>query len=273
MQTHRAAIFIAQASALALVASLALAAPALADEGGSAPPANDRTFIDEVGVVHYLFDPAQLPGAILQTDVGASRDTGSCEFTASGSGRADGVPQLEVAMEHTFDPATCTRELAVARYDLSAVPQVVLDYLELPEGSEIDENFEEGASSTARLANWFGRMNARVQDPIGIHVSSTTAEHTWNSGGLVAHNNVWGWYTPTGWSRTSSSVINTPTVTNTRGTFQNVAFCNPFAATNTNHSRTEFRGYTSGLWDWGYTMAKSGDCAELLSYHYSVITP
>lgn len=48
--------------------------------------------------------------------------------------------------------------------------------------------------------------------------------------------------------------VNTTSYTNTRANFTNTLFCNPFASTYTNHS-------------------KSGDCASLLSSGYYLDTP
>ncbi|MCB1280477.1 MAG: hypothetical protein KDB18_03035 [Salinibacterium sp.] len=272
MKHTRLPLIAAQLGVAALIASIGIAAPAYADSETSQLVANPTRYIDHSGVVHYQFDPVELPGAIVRVDAGTSTD-GSCQFTGTGSGSAKDAPTIEVGSELTFDPATCTRQIAVGKYELSNAPASVLATLNIPKGMITDSVIDTAASAQAALSNWYGMMNARVQDPIGIHVSETEAEHTWNSGGVVSHHNRWGWYSPTGWSRTSSSTLNTSIATNTRGTFQNIIFCNPFAATYTNHSRTEFRGYTSGLWDWCYTMSKSGDCAELLSYHYSVIAP
>lgn len=259
------------AAAVMALGTLSFAAPAIAAE--PQPTRNDSTYVDADGVVHFQFDPEILPGAQLVTQAGSATLTASCVFTGEGHGMADGEAMLEVGIEVRFDPASCTRDLAISRYPLGNVPASVARYLELPAGSEIEGRIEAEGGTAAPQATWYGSINARVQDLVGIHVSSTTAQHSWNSGGAVVHGNRWGWYSPSGWWRTSASTLNTVTATNTLGTFQNAAFCNPWASTYTNHYRTEFRGYPSGLWDWGYALDRSGDCSGLLSYHYSATTP
>jgi hypothetical protein len=276
---------VARAAALVSAAALVLTfgvTPAVAvapgDSHGSpsstGAAAVERTYVDGSGVVHYKFDPSTMPGMTVRKEVGVRGEGASCKFDGGGSGAAtESGPSIEVGAEITFDPKTCGRQLAVAKYRLDEAPDEVLSTLEVPEGMTTKTLAETGPESAALLANWYGSINARVQDPVGIHVTSTTSEHTWNTGGAVAHGNWVGWYAPTGWQHVSSEASNSATSTNTKGFFVNVPFCNVSAPTYSNHSRTEFRGYTSGAWDWGYAMYKWGDCDYLLSYHYSVVTP
>lgn len=128
-----------------------------------------------------------------------------------------------------------------------------------------------GASDAARVETWYVTLKAQLKDPINIITSETVAAHTWNIVGGVDHGNTWGWYAPTGWASLTRTVINTPLVTNTRGTFQNVAFCNPFLSTDVNHSITEVEGGPGPSYNWIFSIEKSGDCADLLSRHYVLI--
>ncbi|MDM4764397.1 hypothetical protein QT381_15460 [Galbitalea sp. SE-J8] len=266
LQTAASALVAAATAALVLTAGVA---PASADT-----EVVTEAYIDASGVVHYPFDPAALPGASIVTQNGLTSRVGDCSFNATGSDSASEGPTLTVGQEVTFDPATCTRELALVTYPLSDVPAVVSATLEPEDGWVQEEATASSGEVSGRATTWFASLNARVQDPVGIHVSSTTTERTWSSTGTWNNVHRWGWYTPTGWSRLSNSQVDTSTVGDTLGTFRNVAFCNPFAATDTNHSRTRLQtSSASGGVTWGYTMNKSGDCSELLSYHYSLITP
>lgn len=262
------------------VASLALVVSALvsgppAFSGGEVLPNVDKTYIDESGVIHYTFDPESMPGATLSRETTDLLSDGSCDLTASGgaSGKA-GDPTITVGSEISFDPDTCERLMATASYPLDRAPQSVLDTLTPTDGTRVDSEHLSGGFHPN--ATWFGKLKAYIEDPIQIDVSSTTSEHTWNSSGGESHNHRWGWYTPSGWSRTDYSAINGSYYTDTTGWFTNLVFCNPFLDTQTFHRQTIFRGYTNGTWSWDYSMNKGGgdgDCSYLLNYRYTAVTP
>ncbi|WP_448062007.1 hypothetical protein [Cellulomonas hominis] len=281
--------YMTAACAVATVLLAAGAIPAAADTSRQAvdadpatspadtPESVAATYVDASGIVRYKFDTDEIPGATVRLETGNSSVDGTCSFSSSGKGSAltSGGPRLEVGAELSFDPDTCVREVAVASYPLDAAPAELLAEVDTPAAltsEHVSQTFK-GTGAVGVLATWSGSLNARVQDPVGIHVSRTEAARTWNSSGGATNTNGWGWYTPSGWTRLTYSTANTSTATNTKGTFMNLIFCNPFGETHTNHSRTEFRGYTSGAWDWGYDMTKSGDCSALLSYHYTAVTP
>lgn len=246
------------------------AAPVMARADGP-PAARGETAIDEHGVVHYRFNPVELPGARATSEMG-SREDGVCLFVGSGRGAARGlgVARLTVMRELSFDPATCRRELAIARYPSDGVPRPVAEEFDLVISPAEKSS---GVEAEAVAAYWQGVLDTQVRDPPGIVVSRTKATHRWWTSGAVAHGNNWYWFEPSGWSRTSHSATNNSLLTDVRGKFKNTWFCDPNLSTYTNHSKTEFVGYNNGTYDWSYKMSKSGDCSSLLNYNYGVWTP
>lgn len=103
----------------------AVSPPVSATVSGPAPAigAVDQTYTDASGVIHYVFDPASLPGAVPVAQEGDRAASGACRFTGEDVGQAgaDG-PRITVMRELSFDPATCSRELAVASYTADTVP-------------------------------------------------------------------------------------------------------------------------------------------------------
>lgn len=242
-------------------------------EANAQDSAVNEVYKDSDGVVHYPWDRKSLPNAHMINEVGVKTQNGDCVFEGSGSTEsATGKPSLTIGQEVAFAPETCERQVAVATYALDDMPSVVQSHLE----RDAELTMESSTASSdlaATRSSWYARINARVQDPIGISVSSTTTERTWDSRGFWSNDHKWGWYSPTGWVRTSQSQVDNYSVADTRATFQNWAFCNPWAATDTNHSRTRLVTNTSGGVNWSYKMHKSGDCSSLLSYHYSLVMP
>jgi len=256
---------------IATAAMMALGAvPAHADS--SEPPDVPKTYTDGAGVVHYAFDPDWLPGADVVVSRGAVSKSAGCVIAASGSGAVEGEGTVTVGRELTFDPATCTVQMAVASYPADETPAVVLERFG-PTGDLEHAEESSGEGVGARATTWNGFINVFYNDPVSIRVNMTGASHTWSSAGAVSHYNTWDWFSASGWYRDAYSTGNTSTATNTKATFRNTLFCNPVANTYTYHNRTEFRGYTNGTWDWGWNTTKSGDCASLLSAGYYVQTP
>jgi len=255
----------------AALLSTAAAAPATA---AAELPDVPATYTDAAGVVHYAFDADALPGAMVVTQRGAVSKSGSCVIEVRGAGTVGSGRTVTVAQEVTYNPATCEVELAVASYPADKTPQVVREQFG-PSTSTMEH--AEATSSTgpiaARATTWNGFINGFYKDPPGIRVTRTGASHTWSSAGAVTHYNTWDWLSGTDWHRDAYSTGNTSTATNTKATFRNTLFCNPLANTYAYHYRTEFRGYTNGTWDWGWSSDKAGDCASLLSAGYYVETP
>ncbi|MCB2177854.1 MAG: hypothetical protein KQH57_18745 [Actinomycetales bacterium] len=278
--------------ALSLVVAMIAAATALAGQDASAAEAQngpksqvDQTYTALDGVVHYAFDPSRLPGYTVHPLIGTPENDGSCTFTESGSGSVaenarSGGPKLTVSTEITFDPVTCRSEFAVATYLASEVPAPVAEDRQAVDGltgegtaSGFPVDASGKPSSAAASYTWYGALNGVYKDPIPATVTKTEASLGWGPTGATYHWNGYYYLSGTGWSMTWWSPVNTSYYTNTRANFKNTAFCNPFASTYTNHSRDEFRGYTSGSWYWYWTHSKSGDCASLLSSTYYLDTP
>lgn len=255
-------------SFLLAVAALGISgAPAAADD----MVAVDETYIDEKGVVHYKYDPAARPGAEISQERGVSTVRGTCTFRVTDDGVGDGAT-ITIVDEVSFDPASCTRELSIAEYESDRAPQAVLSELAHQEGSEyvVETASHSADAGFAPMASWWQKLSTWYGDPVGIHVSETKIARSWDSGGGWHNTYEWGWYTPSGWARTSSGTSGTATIGETRGNFQNWAFCNPLAATNTYHIWTRLTTSPSGSWSRSYALDKGGDCSGLLSFHYAM---
>jgi len=264
MKPQRITAGLGVASLLAF-AFLGVSSPAMADDG---PQFVAETYTDDAGVYHYAYDPAERPGADVDDEQGVASADGTCSFAGEGTGDSATVTVVD---EVTFDPATCTRELSIAIYDADAVPAAVQEDLGTQEGVEYAQAQESSSGDdVAPQASWTQKLSAWVGDPVGIHVTETNITRTWQSTGAWHNDYHWGWYSPTGWSRTAHSTVGTATVGDTIGSFKNTAFCNPFAATYSEHYKTRLTTSTSGSWNWSYSMNKSGDCSSLLSYHYAL---
>lgn len=232
------------------------------------------TYTDASGVVHYAFDADWLPGAKLVTERGTMSKAGNCSIEVTGAGRAGSGRTVTVGTEVAYDPATCQVQLAVASYPADQTPQVVLDrFGPTKQMTHAESTSTSGSLAAARATTWNGFINGLYKDPATIRVTMTGASHTWSSSGAVTPYNTWDWLSASGWYRDAYSTGNTSTATNTKATFRNTLFCNPVLNTYAYHCRTEFRGYTNGTWDWGWSSDKAGDCASWLSAGYYVETP
>ena len=230
-------------AAILVGGGLATAGPAVAAD------AVTQTYVDAVGVVHYVYDPATRPQAQLQTDTGAKDSSGNCAFTDKGKGAADST-SITVIDEVTFDPAACSRVVSVAVYPESAVPTVVSSSIAPQTESEASSTVSSSTRQvTPLVTSWRQKLSAWVGDPVGIHVSETNIDRTWDSTGYWSDYHHWGWWSPTGWWRSAYSQIDTSTVGDTIG--------------------DTIGSYSSGTWYWSYSLNKSGDCSALLSYHYA----
>jgi len=284
MKSHRRFGF--SATALAVLLSMVGTSPAIASpttpaaHDATTPAAVGQTYIDSAGVVHYAFDPAERPGAKLVAQAGIAGADGDCSFSGKGPGGIAGLSPhtFTVVDEVSYDPSTCTHQLSVASYSEDTVPSVVQKSTAF-QATDSASSFRSGVgpTSTAGLAtiattSWTATLTACIGDPIGIHVSETGITRTWSSSGTWSDSHHWGWYTPSGWSRTSYSQIDNSTLGDTIGKFYNGVFCVGHPTTDT-HSMTRIITDTLGDWTPSYVMNKTGGCTNLLSYHYSVVAP
>jgi hypothetical protein len=259
-------------------------AVALAALGGTASnalsataTAQPATYEDAEGVVHYAFDPATVPGSTVSTQRGERSLVGGCKFTDEDSGaKADPRgPWVSIATELSFDPRACTRDLAVASYRLASAPAVVQARLQSSGGASAQSS---GVQAAAYSYN--GSLKVNVEDPPQIDVTSTTGRVQWNASSSCVssayHNAYWGWYSPSGWSRTNASWSYnrncSRAYTNTYGKYRNGAFCATID-TWTEHKKTWFEGRPRGGWYWSYSVDKWGGCTWLLHYEYIVTHP
>jgi hypothetical protein len=252
-----------------------LAAPAAAVGAPPAPVAKD--YEDAAGVTHYAYDPAEYPGATVVAQAG-EKTAGGCTFTESGSGAKAAGARVSIATELTFDPNTCTRELATASYAAAAAPPAVRAQMEAqPEAVAGTAR----ARARAAVVVYVGALRVNVELPSQIDVSSTRATVHWsgtascvNSADFKAY---WHWYTLGGWGRDSYSWSHgrncSRAYANVWGKFSSGAHCWPLSATRTDHSKTWFEGRPRGGWHWSYTVDKSGPCSGLLHYERIITTP
>ncbi len=160
---------------------------------------------------------------------------------------------MTIAVETTFNPSTCERSMAVATYPLAETPGTAWA---LARGGPAASR--EPVVVPSADGDWYVRLNAFVRDPVDIHVSEARADFLWNSSGPVAWWNDRSWYSYTGWYETAYWVGNSATGANTTGHYQNEAFCIPWESTFSRHWETRTSGWTSGHWEWSYSMGKWG---------------
>lgn len=262
----------------ATTAALAmLAAPAVASGAAPAPVAGD--YQDAAGVIHYAYDPAQYPGATVVAQAG-TRTSGGCTFTESGSGARAAGARVSIATELTFDPRTCTRELATASYAAAAAPAAVREQMEAQPGTDAVARSAK-ARARAAVVVYVGALRVNVELPSQIDVSSTRSTVHWSGTASCVnssdHNAYWHWYTLGGWGRDSYSWSHGRTCarayTNTWGKFSSGSYCWPLGTTRTDHQKTWFEGRPGGGWYWTYNVDKSGPCSGLLHYDRIITTP
>lgn len=234
-----------------------------------------ETYVDRAGVVHYEFDPASLPGFTVKSEQGRSDSNlrsgsdSTCMYSAQSTHDDD---RVVVGIELSFDPATCTLEIAEASYRQEEVPQAVEELIAAKSSGSSDQQAASGLGTGGiaplAAASWRGYISVFHNDPIPAQVNSTRAVMGWNSGARTDANGKWNWLSGTGWSRTSHSVTASGLTTTARGSFKNVLFCNPVAATYTSH-KAVFKGYANGGWATQRNWSKSGDCSSLLQGGYA----
>lgn len=226
-----------------------------------------QAYEDSGGVVHYAYDSSSRPSAVMRTVAGTEDSKGGCRFDNQGPGRSGVVVIVD---EVSYDPATCTHVLSVATYPSGSVPAAVTASLATPSNTKVSTTASSPSKSSnaAALTSWSEKLSAWIGDPIGIHVSETNVTRTWDSGGGWHNDHHWGWYSLTGWSRDSYSQVDTATVGDTIGQFENTAFCPGLVIDY--HYKTRLTTSSSGSWDWSYSLYKNGACDHLLSYHYAL---
>jgi hypothetical protein len=224
-----------------------------------AQAAADVTTVD--GPVQYKVTLNELPGAQIYEQTGARTDDGACVFTESGSGPVSGGQgRVLVIKEISFDPNTCTRDLARADYPLQAPPASVAKTLseqgladnkpcseEDPETShgescrqasltpgkptiyETENPSISGENQLAAGKVYRGSIEVRVEDPVNLPVTKTRSTVSMTSRGFSTHGAHWNWLWVTGWRLKHSfwSHGNNGRVayTDTVGTFINDTFC------------------------------------------------
>lgn len=274
---------LASAGAVALsIAGLAtggVQAQALTTGAGPGEPVGS-TFVDAKGIVHYPFDPTDLPGFVVVTEKGDSVGD-ACTFSGAGSGSASEPTRVRMT-ELTFQPDDCSRTMAVATYPVATTPASAD---RRPAGDEQTSSAVAADVTDASTAavNYYGFLKVNVEDAAQINVTYTKSTISWAATSSCVTSSTrtagWGWYTPSGWFRTSYS---TPSngmncghaYLNTVGTYMNDLFCpGDGNTTYTNHSKTLFEGKPAGQYYWSYTVSKSGGCSSALHYDYDLVHP
>lgn len=272
--------------AVALATSLAATPAAAQPDAGITVHGNGVT-VDSAGRVRYNVDLSQLPGAVLLTEQGTWGAGKTCSFHTEQRGKA-GTAKVLIITEVSFDPTTCSRQVARAEYDRDKVPASVRAKLDSkPDTTDSARKTDSAAlppsdsnGDRARVMNpWSGSLKVNVEDPPQIDVTTTKSYLTWSNDGTYLHSNheaEWGWFTASGWNRESYnwSYDNNGlyAYTDTTAHYRNGIFCLTID-THTYHNQTYFEGWYDGYWYWSYSVDKSGGCTALLHYEYIAETP
>jgi hypothetical protein len=261
--------------------TLAIGVLAASGLAALAPPAAGAAEPTAAGVHRYEVDLARLPGATVSVQQGVRQAGGACRFSGGGHGRPSGSGKVRYVTEVSFDPATCSRQLATADYPRSAVPASVRAKLVSARRTTATAGkpTRTAGPTTAAAGSWSGGLQVNVEDPVQINVTSTRSTLAWSYDGTTlaaTHGAEWGWFTPSGWQRRAYrwTPANTGTVasTDTYGMYRNGVFCFTID-TWTEHRKTLFEGRPDGSWAWSYEVDKWGGCNSLLHYEYLVETP
>lgn len=261
----------------------ALAAPLLLNSviGATTATAAPSPQPDPAQRVEYAVDLSELPGAKISIAAGEKKD-GGCVFSGAGQGSPGAIV---VVTELSYDPATCTHELATATYTAATAPDSVTRLIssQLADGDSATPS-PDGQGTVTPMATYAhsARLWARIQDPVNATTTETGVYLQWNTTsttvGTYTSSHELNWLSGTGWQKTSDSATrgrtsSTKVWANTKGTFKNPTFCKVITGgsgptTYADHSKTWLEGRLAGGSGWSYVMDKSGGCANLLHYHY-----
>lgn len=251
---------------------------AAADASGApseAPRQADEVVLAERTVRHYQ---------------GTRTGDGGCRYTGEEVVHPDAVPAGMVVLEREIghDLTRCT--LTVERGFVSPAAVGVQPEREAARVTETASGAAEGltggASAAAVTRSAFHKTY--YEDPPGIDVTSVQAEVEWTTdGSCVAsywsyHTGEWGWFSPSGWERTSYALNHYKdcggTTTIVEGKFRNDLFCRALAGpilsliwgdgatTWTEYTPTVIKGQLDGSYWMQWTAYKSGGCSNLLSF-------
>lgn len=185
-----------------VAATLAGTAAQAVPEPSGVTSNGDAVSVDSQGRVFYDVDLSKLPGGAIVVEQGFQTERGTCSFRTDQRGRA-GTPSVLVITEPSFDPGTCTRELARAEYDRGAVPSSVRQEFAAHPDTTTDSISSTAGPGFGAQATWSGSLKVNVEDPPQIDVTTTRSNITWTSGGSASQSSHWGWYSPSGWGRES----------------------------------------------------------------------
>ena len=276
---------------VALVASIGVIATSSPVHAEDRPEnyASATTYVDSVGIVHYAFNPATMPGGRIETQVGtrisdpAGDPAGQgCRFTVSGAGTASGARDTYM-LEVTYDPGTCTRKLAIASYPTGGAPgslEADVNSSDTAGSSSAEETPFFGSRPPTGATKKYGMIQVNVEDPVQKDVNRTRSKLWWWSTSScvtdASYSSYWYWYDPTGWSRLIKGKGHNRACaearTQTYGKYKNNRFCLT-VDTYVEHWQTEFKGRPSGSWAYASQIDKWGGCNQLLHYEYKISTP
>lgn len=129
--------------------------------------------------------------------------------------------------------------------------------------------------ATTKSSGWYRTW---YQDPPGIDVTWARSTVTWNwnniSTSTVTCGHAWGWYSPSGWSRTDQgqacSNPSTGAQSETYGRFRNGLFCATIDTINY-HWPTYVFGRKNGSLVGQQNSSKFGGCTGLLSFRHQLV--
>ena len=250
--------------AVGLTAAAALAV-------GSAP----ATAIAETMATDLVsYDPAPT-GSTLQAVTGTSDGTGGCSFTLSAS-LAPGQTIARVD-EVNYSASTCQSTVAYTSGSTAALEPA--DPTEVADSGGLVTSALSGTAppaSTLTTRHSAGYMKSWFQDPVHITVNSVKDSTDWHWNGSCTVSPVYGSYRYTwfaGWVKKDNNWQNYYTCTQSTSSsyvhFHDGAFC-AFTDTEVYYNRNtvhgKYNGYLTGNVHW----SKTGHCAGLLSFHYSL---
>ena len=220
------------------------------------------------------YDPAPA-GATTQAVTGTSDGAGGCAFTLSASlAPGQTIARLD---EVNYSASTC--QSTVATTSGSTAAAVPADPSEVADSGGLVTSALSGTappSAALTTRHSAGYMKSWFQDPVHITVNSVQNGTDWHWNGSCTVPPVSGSYHYTwfaGWVKKDNNWQNTYSCTQSTSSsyvhFHDGAFC-AFTDTEVYYNRNtvhgKYNGYLTGTVHW----SKTGHCAGLLSFHYSL---
>lgn len=262
-------------------------APASALSGPEVLANNERVMVVRDGDwVRHNFSQS-LPDSssvIVQGEHIVSRDgVSGCTYRGveTNSPGEIGVTEVKISREIAHNSHSCQMEFetAVLTVGQARALDIISEPVKMKTASAAAGKVQHSSQSDGtwlRSATTTGTyQKLYYEDPPQIDVTSVTARVRWTYTGTCTtwsrHSAAWGWYSPSGWSRTAHSwghdrSCEYGATTSNSGTYRNGTFCASVDTWN-RYNVNYVQGLSNGSIRYEWDHQKWGGCTILLSFH------